>query len=63
MMYQGHESSEGLLDQDEMDQYCYFVAGVVGEMLTHIFCDYCPELLIKKITSSNFRSLLGKAYR
>jgi farnesyl-diphosphate farnesyltransferase len=48
MMYQGHESSKGLLDQDEMDQYCYFVAGVVGEMLTHIFCDYCPELADKK---------------
>ena len=48
MLYQDQESSDGLLDQDEMDQYCYFVAGVVGEMLTHIFCDYCPELADKK---------------
>ena len=23
-----------------MDEYCYYVAGVVGEMLTELFCDY-----------------------
>ncbi len=48
MLYQEQESIDGLSDQDEMDKYCYFVAGVVGEMLTHIFCDYCPELANKK---------------
>jgi len=48
MLYQERESVGGLLDQNEMDKYCYFVAGVVGEMLTHIFCDYCPELTNKK---------------
>ena len=27
-----------------MDDYCYYVAGVVGEMLTDLFCDYSPEI-------------------
>ena len=33
-------SLAGLASQDELDRYCYFVAGVVGEMLTELFCDY-----------------------
>lgn len=32
----------GLKNQLEMDRYCYYVAGVVGEMLTDLFCDYSP---------------------
>ncbi|MEM7468661.1 MAG: phytoene/squalene synthase family protein [Pseudomonadota bacterium] len=42
--YQGQETLDGLLDQAAMDRYCYYVAGVVGEMLTDLFCDYVPEL-------------------
>ncbi|HET7584383.1 MAG TPA: phytoene/squalene synthase family protein [Gemmatimonadaceae bacterium] len=30
----------GLADLAELDRYCYSVAGVVGEMLTELFCDY-----------------------
>jgi farnesyl-diphosphate farnesyltransferase len=48
MYYQGKETLDGLADQNEMDRYCYYVAGVVGEMLTELFCDYCPELEPKK---------------
>ena len=42
--FQEHASSEGLKDQAEMDRYCYYVAGVVGEMLTELFCLYSPEI-------------------
>jgi farnesyl-diphosphate farnesyltransferase len=42
--YQGQETLNGLPDQPAMDRYCYYVAGVVGEMLTELFCDHCPEL-------------------
>ena len=28
----------GLADVAELDRYCYCVAGVVGEMLTDLFC-------------------------
>lgn len=31
---------QGLDSQRRMDEYCYFVAGVVGEMLTELFCDF-----------------------
>ncbi|MEE3198268.1 MAG: squalene/phytoene synthase family protein, partial [Pseudomonadota bacterium] len=34
----------GLKNLDELASYCYFVAGVVGEMLTELFCQYCPKL-------------------
>ena len=42
--YQDAETLEGLTDQPAMDEYCYYVAGVVGEMLTELFCDYSPEI-------------------
>jgi len=44
VLYQGHETLDGLADQAALDRYCYYVAGVVGEMLTALFCDHCPAL-------------------
>ena len=38
--YQEANVAQGLQDQADMDSYCYYVAGVVGEMLTELFCDY-----------------------
>ena len=34
----------GLADQAHLDRYCYYVAGVVGETLTELFCDYSQEI-------------------
>ncbi len=34
----------GLKDLAELDEYCYVVAGVVGEMVAEVFCNRCPEL-------------------
>ena len=42
--YQDAETLDGVADLDDMGQYCYYVAGVVGEMLTELFCDYSPEI-------------------
>ena len=42
--FQEHRRITGLADLAEMERYCYVVAGVVGEMLTELFCDYCPEM-------------------
>ena len=42
--FQRRKSLAGLKDTDELADYCYFVAGVVGEMLTELFCIHCPEL-------------------
>ncbi|OUD14023.1 phytoene/squalene synthase family protein [Thioflexithrix psekupsensis] len=42
--FQQHCSRAGLADLPELDRYCYHVAGVVGEMLTELFCDYSPDI-------------------
>lgn len=42
--FQRKKSLHGLESLEEMDAYCYYVAGVVGEMLTELFCLHCAEL-------------------
>lgn len=42
--FQRNRSLKGLADVSQMDAYCYYVAGVVGEMCTELFCLHCPEL-------------------
>jgi farnesyl-diphosphate farnesyltransferase len=42
--FQEREPAHGLADLAEMERYCYAVAGVVGELLTDLFCDHCPEI-------------------
>ena len=42
--YQNIETLTGLESLDDMNEYCYYVAGVVGEMLTELFCDYSTEI-------------------
>jgi len=34
----------GLPDLPTLDRYCYVVAGVVGEMLTELYCDYSTAI-------------------
>lgn len=38
------DTSLGLKSISDLDRYCYHVAGVVGEMLTELFCDYSPYI-------------------
>jgi len=42
--FQDNASTEGLRDLRHLDRYCYHVAGVVGEMLTDLFCDYSDAI-------------------
>jgi farnesyl-diphosphate farnesyltransferase len=42
--YLNNASLSGLADMREVDRYCYHVAGVVGEMLTELFCQYSDEM-------------------
>jgi farnesyl-diphosphate farnesyltransferase len=46
--FQRNKSLSGLESLDEMATYCYFVAGVVGEMLTELFCLHCPALAAER---------------
>ncbi len=45
----------GLKTTREMGDYCYFVAGVVGEALTELFCDYSPKM------RENYTQLMEKS--
>ena len=42
--FQSNASLHGLARASDLDEYCYYVAGVVGEMLTELFCDYSPAI-------------------
>jgi farnesyl-diphosphate farnesyltransferase len=41
-------SLRGLPRSTDLDDYCYYVAGVVGQMLTELFCSYSPEASQKR---------------
>jgi farnesyl-diphosphate farnesyltransferase len=42
--FQLSNDKHGLKNLHELDRYCYYVAGVVGEMLTALFCLYSPQI-------------------
>ena len=37
-------STRGLTTERELDRYCYYVAGVVGETITELLCEYSDEI-------------------
>ena len=44
MHYQAHQPHSGLPTILALNDYCYHVAGIVGEMLTLLYCDYSSKL-------------------
>jgi len=42
--FQQSAGLRGLDSQQRMDEYCYYVAGVVGEMLTELFCAFSATI-------------------
>ena len=42
--FQKDRNPRGLRYLTDLDDYCYHVAGVVGELLTELFCDYSAEI-------------------
>jgi farnesyl-diphosphate farnesyltransferase len=43
-IFQAQNLQGGLATLSDMDRYCYYVAGCVGEMLAKLFCHYSPEI-------------------
>lgn len=43
-IFQDENMHDGLPKLTDMDRYCYYVAGCVGEMLTKLFCHYSPQI-------------------
>lgn len=48
--FQRTASLAGLAHSRDLDSYCYYVAGVVGEMLTELFCWYSPAIAAQRNT-------------
>jgi len=42
--YQRSASPSGLKNMEDVNRYCYYVAGVVGEMLTELFTLHLPDV-------------------
>lgn len=47
-VFQAQNLHDGLKTMADMDAYCYYVAGCVGEMLAKLFCHYSPEIAIHR---------------
>jgi farnesyl-diphosphate farnesyltransferase len=50
--FQFNASVRGLARSSDLDDYCYYVAGVVGEMLTDLFCDYSQDIARRRASLS-----------
>ena len=46
--FQQTASVAGLARAADLDSYCYYVAGVVGEMLTELFCCHSPAVAAQR---------------
>ncbi|MBI4557694.1 MAG: squalene/phytoene synthase family protein [Candidatus Hydrogenedentes bacterium] len=58
--YQAARFRRGLPDLKHLDRYCYYVAGVVGEMLTDLFCQYSAKTAQKKEALSKLAVSFGQ---
>ena len=59
--FQQNHTVAGLKNLEEMNRYCYCVAGVVGEMLTELFCDYSPYIAQNQVTLQALAVSFGQA--
>jgi phytoene/squalene synthetase len=54
--FQFTASLRGLPRSTDLDDYCYYVAGVVGEMLTELFCSYSRKSANTALSCTTWRS-------
>ena len=59
--FQQNQTVAGLNNLTEMNHYCYCVAGVVGEMLTELFCDYSSHIAQNQGTLQALAASFGQA--
>lgn len=50
----------GLDTLDDLNEYCYHAAGVVGEMLTELFCDYSSEIAKQEVAMKKLAISFGR---
>jgi farnesyl-diphosphate farnesyltransferase len=54
------DGRRGLETAADLDYYCYSVAGVVGEMLTTLFCDYSPDIAARRKEMTQLAASFGQ---
>lgn len=59
--FHGKQNQAGLQDLAEFEQYCYVVAGVVGELLTTIFSNHSPAFKAQIAGHENLAVAFGQA--
>ncbi|MDR3416748.1 MAG: squalene--hopene cyclase [Nevskia sp.] len=59
--FQQNAGVQGLGTLRDMDRYCYYVAGVVGEMLTDLFCDFDPAIAARREAMTQLATSFGQA--
>lgn len=59
--FQQQAGPQGLETLADLDRYCYYVAGVVGEMLTELFCDHSPEVAARGATLRRLAVSFGQS--
>jgi farnesyl-diphosphate farnesyltransferase len=52
--------TRGLEGMSDLDSYCYYVAGVVGEMLTDLFCGYSPAIGAQQAALADLAASFGQ---
>jgi len=55
-----HSSPAGLETLADLERYCYHVAGVVGEMLTDLFCHYSPAIAHRRAELASLAVSFGQ---
>jgi len=58
--FQERKSPQGLRSLADLNDYCYYVAGVVGELLTQLFCDYSVEIFKRREILTKLAVLFGQ---
>ncbi len=55
--FETHHTLETCTD---LDRYCYYVAGVVGEMLTALFCEYSADIAARESEMTQLAASFGQ---
>jgi farnesyl-diphosphate farnesyltransferase len=58
--FQQTASLAGLARSSDLDSYCYYVAGVVGEMLTELFCCHSPAVAAQRAALQELSASFGQ---
>lgn len=58
--FQQKAGLDGLRDLNEMGRYCYYVAGVVGEMLCDLFCEFSTATREHRAVLQNYAVSFGQ---